>query len=60
MGVIEKIVEYTRLCREYSKLPLNAESQEAYAPIEKRRNEIKQRIGELRKEIGMDHEKSES
>ncbi len=54
MGVIEKIVEYTRLCREYSKLPLNAESQEAYEPIEKRRDEIKQRIGELRKEIGME------
>ena len=60
MGIIEKIVEYTRLCKEYSGLPLSAESPEAYEPIEKRRKEIKQRIGKLRKEMGMDHEKNEN
>lgn len=54
MGIIEKIAEYTRLCREYSELPLNAESPDDYKPIEKRRKKIKQRIGELRKEIGME------
>ena len=54
MGIIEKIVEYTRLCKEYSGLPLSAENPEAYEPIEKRRKEIKQRIGKLRKEIGME------
>ena len=58
MGIIEKIAEYTRLCREYSELPLNAKSVKAYEPIAKRKAELKRRIEALRKEIGMDDEKA--
>ena len=58
IGIIEKIAEYTRLCREYSELPLNAKSVKAYEPIAKRKAELKRRIEALRKEIGMDDEKA--
>lgn len=43
------ILEHTRLAREYSELPVNAESPEAYAPIAARKAAITNRIEELRK-----------
>ena len=42
------ILEHTRLAREWSELPNNAESPKAYAPIAKRKQEIKERISQLR------------
>ncbi len=48
MDKIDIILEHTRLAREFSELPVNAESPEAYAPIQKRKNEIISRIQELR------------
>lgn len=48
MEKIDIILEHTRLAREFSELPVNAESPEAYAPIRKRKNEIASRIQELR------------
>lgn len=48
MEKIDIILEHTRLAREFSELPVNAESPEAYAPIQKRKNEIISRIQELR------------
>lgn len=52
MTYIETVIlEYTRLAREMSELPLNAESVELYAPIEARRQEIRRRIRELREVI---------
>lgn len=48
MDKLEIILEHTRLAREFSELPTNAESPEAYAPIRKRKNEIISRIQELR------------
>ena len=50
MGIINQIAEYTRLCRELSELPRNAESPEAYEPIAKRRCELLEQIGAGRKE----------
>ena len=49
MDKVEIILEHTRLAREFSELPTDAESPEAYAPIEKRRQEVITRIDELRK-----------
>lgn len=46
---IDIILEHTRLAREFSELPHNAGSPEAYRPIEQRRKEIISRINELRK-----------
>ena len=48
MDKIDIILEHTRLAREFSELPVNAESPEAYAPIRKRKSEITSRIQELR------------
>ena len=49
---IEKtLLEYTKLARELSELPANAESAEAYAPILDRKNQIRARLGELRQLI---------
>ena len=42
------ILEHTRLAREWSELPHNAESPEDYAPIAKRKREIEERISQLR------------
>ena len=58
MDKLEIILEHTRLAREFSELPTDAESPEAYAPIQKRRNEIISRIQELREiESTMEGEK---
>ena len=46
---IDIILEHTRLAREFSELPINAESPEAYAPIAARKAAIISRIDELRK-----------
>ena len=48
MDKIDIILEHTRLAREFSELPVNAESLEAYAPNQKRKSEITSRIQELR------------
>lgn len=48
MDKVEIILEHTRLAREFSELPVNADSPEAYAPIRKRKNEIISRVQELR------------
>lgn len=48
MDKIDIILEHTRLAREFSELPVNEESPEAYAPIRKRKSEITSRIQELR------------
>lgn len=48
MDKIDIILEHTRLAREFSELPVNAESPEVYAPIRKRKSEITSRIQELR------------
>lgn len=57
MGIINQIAEYTRLCRELSELPRNAESEEAYVPIEQRRQELLAQIKKMRVELKMDEEK---
>lgn len=57
MGIINQIAEYTRLCRELSELPRNAESEEVYAPIEQRRQELLAQIKKMRVELKMDEEK---
>lgn len=51
MTIIQKIAECTRLAAEYSSLPVNAESPEAYAPIMARKKELRRRIEELKTEI---------
>lgn len=51
MGIINQIAEYTRLCRELSELPRNAESPEAYEPIAKRRFELLEQIAAIRKAL---------
>lgn len=51
VGIIQKIAECTKLAAEYSSLPCNAESPEAYAPIRARKKELKTRIEELKAEI---------
>ena len=43
-SIIIQIAEYTRLCREYSELPLNADTPEDYEPIERKSQELKQQI----------------
>ena len=48
MGVIAIILEHTRLAREYSELPVNADTPEEYEAIKQRKQEIKQRINELK------------
>ena len=57
MGIINQIAEYTRLCRELSELPRNAESEETYAPIAQRRQELLAQIKKMRVELKMDEEK---
>lgn len=47
--VIDIILEHARLAKEFSELPYNAESPEAYAPIADRKATIIDRIEELRK-----------
>lgn len=43
-SIIIQIAEYTRLCKEYTELPLNADTPEEYEPIERKRQELKQQI----------------
>ena len=50
-NIILKIAEHTRLCKEYTDLPLNAATQEEYSYIDKKRQEIKAKIDVLRAEI---------
>lgn len=52
-SIIIQIAEYTRLCKELSELPRNADSPEAYKPIQDRRDVLKGQILELRKEMGI-------
>lgn len=40
MGVLEVIVEHTKIARQYSELPNNAVSESAYEPIKHQREEI--------------------
>lgn len=51
MTIIQKIAECTRLAAEYSSLPVNAESPEAYALITAQKRKLKNRITELKAEI---------
>lgn len=48
MGILNTMAEYTRLALELSNLSHNAETSEAYEPIERRRTEIIKRISELK------------
>lgn len=50
-NIINQIAEYTRLCREFSELPRNADSPEAYKPIERQRQALRGRIDALREEM---------
>lgn len=50
-SIIVQLAEYTRLCREYSELPLNADTPEEYEPIERRRQELKAQIATTKVEI---------
>lgn len=50
-NIILKIAECTRLCKEYSNLPLNAETAEKYQTIENKRLELKKQIDFLKAEI---------
>lgn len=50
-SIIIQIAEYTRLCREYSELPLNVDTPEEYEPIERKRQELKKQIATTRKSI---------
>lgn len=50
-SIIVQLAEYTRLCREYSDLPLNADTPEEYEPIERMRRELKQQIVAIRQVI---------
>lgn len=49
--VIKKIADYTRLCRELSELSDNAESPEAYEPIRRHRQELKEQIANSKKKL---------
>lgn len=51
-SIIIQIAEYTRLCKEYSELPRNADTPEEYEPIERKRQELKQQITTARMAIG--------
>ena len=51
-SVILQIAEYTRLCKEYSDLPRNADTPEAYEPIECKRQKLKKQITTARVAIG--------
>lgn len=46
--IMAVILEHTRLAREFTELPRNAESPEAYAPIARRKQEITDRIAQLK------------
>ena len=43
-SIIGRIAEYTKLCKEYSELPRNADTPEEYEPIERRRKDLKTKI----------------
>ena len=43
-SIIVQIAEYTKLCKEYSELPRNADTPEEYEPIERRLQELKAKI----------------
>ena len=49
--VIKQIANYTRLCKELSELPDNAESPEAYEPIRERRQELREQIAASKREL---------
>lgn len=49
--VIKQIANYTRLCKELSELPDNAESPEAYEPARKRRQELREQIAASKREL---------
>ena len=49
--VIKQIANYTRLCKELSELPDNAESPEAYEPTRKRRQELREQIAASKMEL---------
>ena len=50
-SIINQITEYTRLCKEYSELPLNAETEEEWAVIECKRSALKKKIETSKKEL---------
>lgn len=49
--ITKQIADYTRLCRELSELPDNAESPEAYEPTRKRRQELREQIAASKREL---------
>lgn len=49
--VIKQIADYTRLCREFSELPDNAESPEAYEPTREHRQELRKQIAASKKRL---------
>lgn len=49
--VIKQIANYTRLCKELSELPDNAETPEAYEPTRRRRQELREQIAASRSKL---------
>lgn len=49
MNAYEACLEHAKLAKEYILLPVNADSEEAYKPISKRKIWIEKRIKELKK-----------
>lgn len=49
--VIKQIADYTRLCKELSELPDNAESPETYEPTRIRRQELREQIAASKREL---------
>ena len=49
--ITKQITDYTRLCKELSELPDNAESPEAYEPTRIRRQELREQIAASKREL---------
>ena len=49
--ITKQITDYTRLCKELSELPDNAESPEAYEPTRRRRQELREQIAASKREL---------
>ena len=49
--ITKQITDYTRLCKELSELPDNAESSEAYEPTRRRRQELRDQIAASKREL---------
>ena len=56
MNIKKVLVEYTQLAREFTELSVNADSPKEYAPIKARKQELRNRLSELREIIDTFHE----